>query len=280
MPAEQDVDGKDIITSFAWHPKEENLLVACRKDGRLAEVHVMERIAPSWSSQHFLVWPQNGTLRSYDKASQFYLEVEDISLRMQHRARTRCFNPTRPFINPNDANLGYHVKLAFAWLDQCKNLMSDLAFKNQFPRQMTVPGIRTAMGLDRGQGSGFVLKSDITYKQWNMGNREVDIKGHRPKRIFKGDARHRTLKLCGWGVDEKELRDFLGSLESTNQCARAAAIAVFNLEIRLALQILERVSQDQENSQDSLHMVGMALAGFSEEKSGVVWREMVRNLLK
>jgi hypothetical protein len=58
-----DIDGKDVITSFAWHPTEENCLVACRKDGRLAEVHVMERIAPSWSSQHFLMWPQNGTLR-------------------------------------------------------------------------------------------------------------------------------------------------------------------------------------------------------------------------
>ena len=48
VSVEQDVeiDGKDIITSFAWHPIEENCLVASRKDGRLAEVHVMERIAP------------------------------------------------------------------------------------------------------------------------------------------------------------------------------------------------------------------------------------------
>ena len=48
------VEGKDIITSFAWHPMEENLLIGCRKDGRLAEVHVNERIAPSWGARHFL----------------------------------------------------------------------------------------------------------------------------------------------------------------------------------------------------------------------------------
>ena len=40
--------------------------------------------------------------------------------------------------------------------------------------------------LDRGKGTAFVLKSDITYKQWNMGNTTMDLKGHRPKRIFKG----------------------------------------------------------------------------------------------
>ena len=98
------------------------------------------------------------------------------------------------------------------------------------------------MGLDRGKGTGFILKSDITYKHWNMGHAVISNEGHkghtRPKRIFKGDARLRALKLCGWGIDESELKIFLLSLEEKNQFARAAALAVFNLEIRLALQIL------------------------------------------
>ena len=35
------------------------------------------------------------------------------------------------------------------------------------------------MGLDRGKGTAFVLKSDITYKQWNMGSNAtaLDSKG-------------------------------------------------------------------------------------------------------
>ena len=65
------MENRDLITSFAWHPQEENLLVASRRDGRLAEVHVMERIAPSWSSQHYLVWPHNGTLRSHGKEHKY-----------------------------------------------------------------------------------------------------------------------------------------------------------------------------------------------------------------
>ena len=50
--------------------------------------------------------------------------------------------------------------------------------------------------LDRGKGTAFVLKSDITYKQWNMGNTTMDLKGHRPKRIFKG----KILQIIGMRV--------------------------------------------------------------------------------
>jgi hypothetical protein len=76
--------------------------------------------------------------------------------------------------------------------------------------------------------------------------------------MFKGDARHRALKLCGWGTDESELKIFLNKLEGKKQFARAAALAVFNLEIRLALQILEKVDEKEE----TLQLVAMALAGF------------------
>ena len=64
--------------------------------------------------------------------------------------------------------------------------------------------------------------------------------------MFKGDARYRALKLCGWGIDESELKIFLNRLEEKKQFARAAALAVFNLEIRLALQILEKVRDYRE----------------------------------
>ena len=71
----------------------------------------MERIAPSWSSQHFLVWPHNGTLRSHDRHNQFFTDAEDISIKMQQRARKKCFKAVKPYINPEDECLGYHVKV-------------------------------------------------------------------------------------------------------------------------------------------------------------------------
>merc|ERR1712051_595481 len=112
--------------------------------------------------------------------NQFFADAEDISIQMQERAKNKCFKPWKPFIyDPEDKYLGWHVKLSFDWLESCKLLMEDLAFSNQFTKEITAPGIRTAMGLDRGKGTAFVLKSDITYKQWNMGSNAtaLDSKG-------------------------------------------------------------------------------------------------------
>ena len=104
-------------------------------------------------------------MRNYTK--QFFDEqLEDISVKMN--VRGPCFQFEEPILRENGAKLPYEITLAFDWLSSCKAAMQDLAFKNQFPRQMTAPGIRNAMGLDRGKD--FVLiKSDITYKIWNTG---------------------------------------------------------------------------------------------------------------
>ena len=78
--------------------------------------------------------------RSYDKTSSFHREIKDVSVLMQKRAKANCFKPENPPIDPNDKYLGSHIKLAFSWLEDCKTLMGDLAFRNQFPRPITLPG--------------------------------------------------------------------------------------------------------------------------------------------
>ncbi len=74
---------------------------------------------------------------------------------------------------------------AFVWLSGCAKQMEDLAFRNKFQKQMTHPGIRTALGLDRG--TGLALKSDITYKDWTFGltGDLGEARSQRPKRVFK-----------------------------------------------------------------------------------------------
>ena len=82
--------------------------------------------------------------RSYDKTSSFHREIKDVSVLMQKRAKANCFKPENPPIDPNDKYLGSHIKLAFSWLENCKTLMGDLAFRNQFTRPITLPGTCTA----------------------------------------------------------------------------------------------------------------------------------------
>lgn len=94
--------------------------------------------------------------RSYDKTSSFHREIKDVSVLMQKRAKANCFKPENPPIDPNDKYLGSHIKLAFSWLENCKTLMGDLAFRNQFTRPITLPGTCTAF-LTKYKGMFYIL---------------------------------------------------------------------------------------------------------------------------
>ena len=97
----QQTEVVDPYTSFAWHPHNESVIVAVSKSGKLSQVEVTERIAPSWSAQHCLMWAQGGNLRSCSAvfndcddlvfrdtpATRAFREISDISVLMQKRAR-------------------------------------------------------------------------------------------------------------------------------------------------------------------------------------------------
>ena len=82
--------------------------------------------------------------------------------------------------------------------------------------------------------------------------------GARLKKIFRGPARERTLKLCRWGADDLELKRFLKELEDRGEFSRAATVAIFCLQIRLATQILHRGGKKHNTE---LSVVAMALSG-------------------
>ena len=80
----------------------------------------------------------------------------------------------------------------------------------------------------------------------------------------RSEDREKALQLCGWKFDkETSLNSFLDRLESEGSYARAAAIAVFNLKLRKAIEILNRgaASQNRQQLPTNLNIVAMALSG-------------------
>lgn len=79
--------------------------------------------------------------------------------------------------------------------------------------------------------------------------------------------------MCGWKFD----RDFtffpsyLDSLEKHSEFSRFATIAVFNLKIPIAIEILKRGADKTEDN--NLNAMAMALAGFTDDKNSM-WRKM------
>ncbi|KXJ29671.1 WD repeat-containing protein mio [Exaiptasia diaphana] len=96
-----------------------------------------------------------------------------------------------------------------------------------------------------------------------------------------------ALSLCGWNFSNGSgpLQDFLKRLRERGMYERAATIALFNNDIRQAIEILSSASKTvtYESSKRSsvssttLNMIAMALSGYTPEKDAL-WREMCRKL--
>lgn len=106
---------------------------------------------------------------------------------------------------------------------------------------------------------------------WSGLDKQTDIQNLNEERIL-------ALQLCGWikkGTDV-DVGPFLNSLVQEGEWERAAAVALFNLDIRRAIQILNE-GASSEKGDLNLNVVAMALSGYTDEKNSL-WREMCSTL--
>lgn len=92
-----------------------------------------------------------------------------------------------------------------------------------------------------------------TRRCWSGSDRQTDV----PR--YHSEERSLALQLCGWisrGPDI-DVEPFLKSLEQEGEWERAAAVALFNLDIRRAIQILQK-------------------GASSEKGTGLDWRNIVQ----
>merc|ERR1712013_755465 len=114
------------------------------------------------------------------------------------------------------------------------------------------------------------LQSESLKQSW------AGIESRRTVRVFRSEDRGTVLKLCGWD-EEQPLQ--LSEEDAVARAARQAALAVFKLDLRRAMQALQDGAAAAENAgrgemADILSVVRVALSGYSSEGS-VLWRETV-----
>ncbi|KAH0514512.1 WD repeat-containing protein mio [Microtus ochrogaster] len=112
---------------------------------------------------------------------------------------------------------------------------------------------------------------ESTRHNWSGLDKQTDIQNLNEERIL-------ALQLCGWvkkGTDV-DVGPFLNSLVQEGEWERAAAVALFNLDIRRAIQILNE-GASSEKGDLNLNVVAMALSGYTDEKNSL-WREMCSTL--
>ncbi|XP_046467941.1 GATOR2 complex protein MIOS [Neodiprion pinetum] len=254
-------------TSFSWHPTHANRLLAISQQG-LTDYTVFERITINWSTKSYLAW--NHASKSFKyiySTDNIYKSLNDISLQTKSRAM-RDYGLLAELSQNGELAENDTLKNLWQWLYLSRSLVEDGTICSPDNKH---PGVRTVLKLDGQPTStnGFI-KSELVLRLW------ADIGSNHSAKIYRSPDRDKALQLCGWRFDKETNAPynnaFLERLEREGAYPRAAAISVFNLGLRQAIEILNR-GADKMSLATNLNIVAMALSGFSEDRNSM-WREL------
>lgn len=248
------------IASFSWHPFNESRLLTISLSGQITDYSLTERITLNWLPCSQLVWTHGGKyLKILKESNDLYVSLNDVSSKIKRRALLEY--GLKPDLAQNgelaeDENL----KNLWTWFHSSRNLVEKGIIKSHSNFH---PGVLSVINLE-------TLKSHSNHITWPDFNNSAYIK------IYRSEERDAALQLCGWKFerDSSGVVDFVQKLQSRGMYSRAAAIAIFNLKLRLAINILnvEEENQNKRNKTSNLGIIVMALSGFSDERTSM-WRE-------
>ncbi|KAJ3597439.1 hypothetical protein NHX12_000964 [Muraenolepis orangiensis] len=102
---------------------------------------------------------------------------------------------------------------------------------------------------------------------------ELKLQGNKHALVYSGI---KDIVKVSSGGPEVDAEPFLRSLEQGREWQRAAAVALFNLDIRRAIQLLHKGATTDKGDLN-LSVVAMALSGYTDERNSL-WREMCSSL--
>ncbi|KAJ8938879.1 hypothetical protein NQ318_016083 [Aromia moschata] len=247
------------ITSFSWHNLDENRLLTIAVSGTIKDYTVFDRITLNWAPTSNIVWSHGRKTMKY--ASDMFLN--DISNKMKERAKSRYGLQEDFYKNAKLVDNNEVLSNVWNWLHISSKLVDDGIIRGTSCRH---PGIISIISkIDSNMN-----KSETVTITWaELGNPNCQGSA----RYYRHEDRDKTLHLCSWPLDRDQaaLVKFLEQLEKEGAYTRAAAIAVFNLKVQLAIEILSR-APDNTQYGANLNVVAMALAGFSDDINSV-WRQ-------
>ncbi|CAG9854863.1 unnamed protein product [Phyllotreta striolata] len=246
------------ITSFSWHATDENRLLTIAVSGAIKDYTVFDRITVNWST-NTIVWSQG-------RKSLRYLEdsfVDDVSARIKERAKQR-YGVQEEFAK-NGELVKDNLSLANVW--NWLQLTVKLKEGGILPEgEDNHPGVLSILSnIDPVQN-----KSEVVTMAWS----ELGYPNCQTSIVFyRHEDRDKALQLCSWPLerDSQYMTDFLTTLETAKAYTRAATIAVLNLKLELAMDILNRAPDDTDYG-STLNIVAMALSGFSDDPVSV-WKQ-------
>lgn len=261
------------VVYFSWHPTNDVRLMTVTPTGNLADNQIFEKLQMTLSPSMSLSWMFGKTIVNIE---DFGSDV-DMSTRIKLRAlQGYGLHQSNLWNNAVVVADEPYLHALWHWLDLSNNFL----MKEETPKKSN--------HLSRYIGVLDLLNninhhSEVLHCSWNYPpGAQSNSKEQTNITQYRSPARSRALQLCGWWDECSEsgstdpLAQFIDRLVNDNfEFERAAAIAVFNLNIGRAVEILSSPAAVSANP--SAGMVAMALSGYTEEKNAL-WRKTCASL--
>ncbi|XP_072142752.1 GATOR2 complex protein MIOS isoform X2 [Dermacentor andersoni] len=264
----QPFPGAVVLSSFSWHPQDENRMLAVTSTSAARDYTVFDRITLNWSPPSELVWTQGRKLvHCWDDRDNSYELSGDTAVKMRKRALLGYgLEPEDLGKNAELCPGDSHLRGLWSWLDlqRCLEESSRLKLVN---KSDYAGGVRAMLG-DLGSSR----PSEPVYRA-----------GQGPLNLvtYTSRERERVLWLCGWKQRHDGLQGnvFNRRLEKEGSYARKAAIHMFNLRLREAITVLKDAATAAQGcaSASSLGLVALSLSGYTRE-TRESWREVWHSL--
>lgn len=258
--------GVNALSSFAWHPRHENRLLAIVSPSQIRDMVIFERMPMAWSPDFNLTWA-NGK-RTMNCVYEGPMEQLDISARMRQRAIKGYGMQAEDILaNAMIVSDEKHLQGLWKWISLVRQCLRKTAQASNRRNPLYNMGVKQVLKYYTDQSNP--MDSDTAYVNWHA----ADGVAFAIKHQYRSQERSMALALCGWIPDTNtaEFTAFLDDLTDNGEGEKAAAIAVFYLNMKKALGILSAAASCVKNGNPSLNAVAMALAGYNEN-SNTLWR--------
>ncbi|EGC39299.1 hypothetical protein DICPUDRAFT_147940 [Dictyostelium purpureum] len=309
---------KEIISSFSWHPTNECRMIIVSYSGVLEAVSLNENIPISWSPMGSISFSfgnsviegptKNETLEpnlNSDAYKNLYNDGrydKDISLKIKERAilgySAECEENVNLAPKINDENINF----LWNWIQkvpiQIQNHKKKINTDANTPGGITSP-LSTALSSSSSSSDIQNLNNDYIGIYHILTEKESTVESQSGFLIHKSNNRFLCASICGWGFNQNlPLENMLSRLEKNGEYERAAAMAVFHLDIKRAMLVLTNAvfninPKTQLNHQNhcitkerefSLKVLSIALAGFGGDQHNAnansIWRDACKSTAK
>jgi len=258
------------LSSFAWHPRQENRVLAVSNSGQLRDMVIFERISMEWSSCFQLMMPLNGeTIRCMEENKN----SPDISLQMKKRVGMKYGLQ----IQDIEANIKAiesepHLLGLWRWIYNVREL-AQAQSNSKTPITASV-GVLSLLNMDK--------EEEMCSSEMPVAWKVSEGTRYSRRTHYSSPQRSLALQLCGWVPDQnkQEFETFIDKLVAEGDPERASAISLFYLHIKKALDILSNCAMKTtgERGRPSLQAVAMALSGYTED-TNTLWSRTCGTLL-